>query len=70
MATQLILLYLLLVVALGALGGYCYLLVQFRNRSTIGRAAPMQHVVVSPAAPADEQARPVDNVILLRRNVS
>lgn len=70
MATQLILLYLLFVVASAALGGYCYLLVQFKNRSALGRVAPMQHVVVSPVAPVDEQARPVDNVILLRRNVS
>ena len=69
LATRLVVLYLLLLVALAALGGYCYLLVQFKQRSTIGRAAPMQHVVVTPVTPAEEQARPVDNVILLRRNV-
>jgi len=69
LATKLVVLCLLFLVALAALGGSCYLLVQFKQRSTIGRAAPMQHVVVTPVTPVEEQARPVDNVILLRRNV-
>jgi len=60
--------YLLFLLAAGALGGYCYLLVQMKNRGGAIRQAPAKRVYVTPVDVADDAPKQ-DNVIVLRRNV-
>jgi hypothetical protein len=62
--------YLLLLVSMAALGGYCYLLVHFKHRGTVLRAAPAPRVYVTPGDDSEDEAPAVgDNVIVLRRSV-
>lgn len=61
--------YLLFVVAAGALGAYCYALVQIKNKGTISRGAPAKRMYVTPVDVEDEAPKAGDNVIVLRRNV-
>ena len=61
--------YLLFLVAVAALGGYCYLLVQIKNRGTITRTAPAKRIYVTPVDVEDDAPKAGDNVIVLRRNV-
>ena len=60
--------YVLFLLAAGALGGYCYLLVQMKNRGGAIRQAPAKRVYVTPVDVADDAPKQ-DNVIVLRRNV-
>lgn len=62
--------YFLVVVAVGALAGYCYLLVQLKHRSNAFAAAPMKRSFVTPVDVEDDAPKVGDNVIVLRRNVS
>lgn len=61
--------YLLLLVAIAALGGYCYLLVQIKNRGSAFGAAPPKRVFVTPIDIEEDAPKAGDNVVVLRRNV-
>ena len=61
--------YLLFVVAVGALGAYCYALVQIKNRGTIARAKPAKRMYVTPVDTEVVAPKGGDIVIVLRRNV-
>ena len=61
--------YLLFLLALGALGGYCYLLVQIKNRGALTRQAPPKRLYVTPVDVEEDAPKTGDNVIVLRRNV-
>lgn len=59
---------LLFLVAAGALGGYCYLLVQMKHRAHVARPAPTPRAYVPPVEREVDVPRQ-DNVIVLRRSV-
>jgi hypothetical protein len=61
--------YLLLLAAVAALGGYCYLLVQLKHRGSALRSAPPKRMYVTPVDVEDDSPKVGDNVIVLRRNV-
>lgn len=61
--------YALVLVALGALGGYCYLLVQMKQRATAMFNAPARRAYVTPVDIEDDAPKSGDNVIVLRRSV-
>lgn len=61
--------YLLCFVAVAALGGYCYLLVQLKHRGAALRTAPAKRMYVTPVDVEDDAPKVGDNVIVLRRNV-
>lgn len=58
----------LFLVAVGALGGYCYLLRQFKHQRAAARYEAPKRVFATPIALADDVPKVGDNVILLRRN--
>ena len=61
--------YLLLVVAIGALGGYCYLLVQMKHHGVGMRNEPAKRIYATPVDLEDDAPKSGDNVIVLRRGV-
>jgi hypothetical protein len=63
--------YLLFVAAAAALGGYCYLLVQMKQRRSLAgvRSAAPKRAYVTPVDVEDDAPKVGDNVIVLRRNV-
>jgi hypothetical protein len=62
------LVWLVFLLSVGALGGYVYLLVQFKHQAAT-RYAPPKRVYATPIAKEDETPKVGDNVILLRRSV-
>jgi hypothetical protein len=62
------LVWLVFLLSVGALGGYVYLLIQFKNQAAT-RYAPPKRVYATPIAKDDEAPQVGDNVILLRRSV-
>jgi hypothetical protein len=62
------LVWLVFLLSVGALGGYVYLLIQFKHQAAT-RYAPPKRVYATPIAKEDETPKVGDNVILLRRSV-
>jgi hypothetical protein len=62
------LVWLVFLLSVGALGGYVYLLAQFKHQAAT-RYAPPKRVYATPIAREDETPKVGDNVILLRRSV-
>jgi hypothetical protein len=62
------LVWLVFLLSVGALGGYVYLLIQFKHEAA-ARYAPPKRVYATPIAKDDEVPKVGDNVILLRRSV-
>jgi hypothetical protein len=62
------LVWLVFLLSVGALGGYVYLLIQFKHQVAT-RYAPPKRVYATPIAKDDETPKVGDNVILLRRSV-
>lgn len=61
--------WLLFLLAAAALGGYVYLLLQFKKSAALTAVRPVRPVRAAPVAVADDDARVGDNVVVLRRNV-
>jgi len=60
---------LLFLVAAGLLAGYCYMLVQMKNRGTATLRQQPKRTYVTPVDVEDDSPKVGDNVIVLRRNV-
>ena len=60
--------WLLFLLSAGTLGGYVYLLMQFKQKAAT-KYAPPKRVYATPISKDDEAPKVGDNVILLRRSV-
>jgi hypothetical protein len=58
----------LFLLSVAALGGYVFLLIQFKQQA-VARYAPPKRVFATPISTEDEQPKVGDNVVLLRRSV-